>query len=59
MAEINLHYAYPLLIGPPRQGPALALHVDDPRETANQHAGGPRGFHAVSPRETSTRDGCS
>lgn len=31
-AEINIHYAYPLLIGP-RGGAALALHVDD-HETA-------------------------
>jgi len=27
-AEINIHYAYPLLISP--AGPALALYVDDP-----------------------------
>ncbi|HMP59702.1 MAG TPA: acetolactate synthase [Gemmatales bacterium] len=27
-AEINIHYAYPLLIGPQSQ-PALAVHVDD------------------------------
>lgn len=27
-AEINIHYAYPLLVGPHRS-PALALHVDD------------------------------
>jgi len=27
-AEINIHYAYPLLISP--GGPALALYVDDP-----------------------------
>src|SRR6266404_4614093 len=32
MAEINLHYAYPLLIGPHGKA-ALALHVDD-HETA-------------------------
>src|SRR5437764_6826445 len=32
MAEINLHYAYPLLIGPHGRA-ALALHVDD-HETA-------------------------
>jgi hypothetical protein len=27
-AEINIHYAYPFLLGP--HGPALALYVDDP-----------------------------
>jgi hypothetical protein len=27
-AEINIHYAYPLLVGP-QGAPALALHVDD------------------------------
>lgn len=27
-AEINIHYTYPLLLGP--RGPALALYVDDP-----------------------------
>lgn len=27
-AEINIHYAYPLLLRP--RGPALALYVDDP-----------------------------
>jgi hypothetical protein len=27
-AEINIHYAYPLLVAP--DGPALALYVDDP-----------------------------
>ncbi|MGA2584521.1 MAG: acetolactate synthase [Tepidisphaeraceae bacterium] len=27
-AEINIHYAYPFLVGP--KGPALALYVDDP-----------------------------
>jgi len=27
-AEINIHYAYPLLISP--GGPALAMYVDDP-----------------------------
>jgi len=27
-AEINIHYAYPFLLGP--KGPALALYVDDP-----------------------------
>ena len=28
-AEINIHYAYPLLLRP-REGPSLALYVDDP-----------------------------
>lgn len=32
VAEINLHYAYPLMIGPQGKA-ALALHVDD-HETA-------------------------
>src|SRR5712692_4785785 len=32
VAEINLHYAYPLMLGPQGKG-ALALHVDD-HETA-------------------------
>ena len=27
-AEINIHYAYPFLLGP--RGPVLALYVDDP-----------------------------
>ncbi len=27
-AEINIHYAYPLLLGP--KGPAMALYTDDP-----------------------------
>ncbi len=31
-AEINIHYAYPLLVGP-KGSPALALHVED-HETA-------------------------
>jgi hypothetical protein len=34
VAEINIHYAYPLLIGP-RGHAAVALHVDD-HETATQ-----------------------
>lgn len=34
MAEINIHYAYPLLVGP-RGKAALALHVED-NETASQ-----------------------
>jgi hypothetical protein len=34
MAEINLHYAYPLLVGPHGKA-ALALHVDD-HENATQ-----------------------
>jgi hypothetical protein len=34
VAEINIHYAYPLLVGPNGQA-ALALHVDD-HETATQ-----------------------
>ena len=31
-AELNVHYAYPLLVGP--HGPALALYVDDPTTAA-------------------------
>jgi hypothetical protein len=34
MAEINIHYAYPLLIGP-RGCAAVALHVDDHETAAN------------------------
>ncbi|HEV3263249.1 MAG TPA: acetolactate synthase [Gemmataceae bacterium] len=34
VAEINIHYAYPLLVGP-RGHAAVALHVDD-HETATQ-----------------------
>jgi len=34
VAEINIHYAYPLLVGP-RGHAAVALHVDD-HETASQ-----------------------
>ncbi len=41
IAEINLHYAYPLLIGPHGKA-ALALHVDD-HETAT-HTLGAQGF---------------
>jgi hypothetical protein len=41
MAEINLHYAYPLLVGPQGKA-ALALHVDD-HETAVATLGS-RGF---------------
>src|SRR3984893_393711 len=37
MAEINIHYAYPLLVGAGGQA-ALALHVDD-HETATQTLG--------------------
>jgi hypothetical protein len=40
-AEINIHYAYPLLVGP-RGSAALALHVDD-HETAVQTLAG-KGF---------------
>jgi len=34
-AEINIHYAYPLLVGPAGRA-ALALHVED-HETAMQN----------------------
>jgi hypothetical protein len=34
MAEINLHYAYPLLVGPQGKA-ALALHVDDHENAIN------------------------
>lgn len=34
MAEINIHYAYPLLVGP-RGKAALALHVEDHEIAAN------------------------
>src|SRR5205085_2077524 len=34
VAEINLHYAYPLLIGPQGKA-ALALHVDDHESAVN------------------------
>jgi len=37
MAEINIHYAYPLLVGPDGHA-ALALHVDD-HENASQMLG--------------------
>ena len=33
-AEVDIHYAYPLLVGP-RGRPALALHVQDPEMAAN------------------------
>src|SRR5437868_3192514 len=33
MAELNIHYAYPLLVGPHGGGAAVALHVED-HETA-------------------------
>jgi hypothetical protein len=44
-AEINIHYAYPLMLGP-MQSAALALHVDD-HETAAQTLQG-QGFIVLS-----------
>jgi hypothetical protein len=38
VAEINLHYAYPLLIGPQGKA-ALALHVDDHEMAVNTLSG--------------------
>ncbi len=34
-AEINIHYAYPLMVGSAAHRPVLAIHVDD-QETAGQ-----------------------
>jgi hypothetical protein len=34
VAEINLHYAYPIMLGPQGKG-ALALHVDDHESAVN------------------------
>jgi hypothetical protein len=45
VAEINIHYAYPLLVGPDGRA-ALALHVDD-HETAIQTLGA-KGFILVT-----------
>ena len=52
-AEISIHYAYPLLIGPHGKS-ALALHVEDHETAANTLAR--LGFHLFTERELDTSD---
>lgn len=56
MAEINIHYAYPLLVGPHGKA-ALALHVED-HEVAAQTLEG-LGFVLLSDNDFATEGDCT
>jgi hypothetical protein len=56
MAEINIHYAYPLLVGP-RGKAALALHVEDHEMAAQTLA--QLGFHLLSDNDFTLDEDCT
>ena len=52
-AEINIHYAYPLLFGP-HGAPALALHVEDHEQAASTLAA--KGFTLLTEGDIESDD---